>query len=342
SLGANTLKVGMDINHVNEDLGNLRFESGSYTYSNINDFIIDYVNWKTPLPAGVTCVNSTRTRGKCYTSNFTQAFGPQGAKLNTNDYNFFAQYDWKFLPRVTFNLGVRYEYQQLPEAQIPNASTVVIPNVSRTLNEATSFMPADKNNFGPRVGFATDVFGDGKTAIRGGYGLYYGRIINSTVYNALINTGNPARQSQVSIPLTDAAPPIFPAVLSSVPTGTVGAIQFFAKDFGNPMIHQFDAIIEHQLLRNLTVSASYLGSFGRRLPTFYDRNLSPPNASQNIPLVGGPLDGQVLAVQLYPTARPLASAGFANAITEITSKVKSEYNALVLQANHRLAHGVMF
>nr|MBP6823804.1 carboxypeptidase regulatory-like domain-containing protein [Acidobacteriota bacterium] len=74
SMGASTLKFGLDINRVTDTLANLRNESGAYSYNNINDFIIDYVNWKTPLAATVTCVNSTRTRGKCYTSNFAQGF----------------------------------------------------------------------------------------------------------------------------------------------------------------------------------------------------------------------------------------------------------------------------
>jgi hypothetical protein len=125
------------------ELGNLRTESGSYSYNNINDFIVDYVNWKTPLAATVTCATSTRTRGKCYTSNYAQGFGPLGAEMKTNDYNFFVQYDWKFLPRVTFNLGVRYEYQQLPEPQIPNSATDAIPNIGRTINEAT-FVHAER------------------------------------------------------------------------------------------------------------------------------------------------------------------------------------------------------
>jgi hypothetical protein len=336
SVGANTFKFGVDFNHVSEELANLRNESGGYFYGNINDFIIDYENWKFGL-AGVPCSTSTRTAGKCYTGQFNQGFGPLGAKFSTNDYNFFAQYDWKFLPRVTLNLGLRYEYQQLPDPQLANSDTSVIPNVGRTINEATSFMPSDKDNFGPRIGFAADLFGDGKTALRGGYGLYYGRMVNSTIYNALINTGNPAGQKQVSLSGATAGAPVFPTVLTSPPTGTIAA-QFFAKDFGNPMIHQFDLILERELLKDLTVSASYLGSIGRGLPTFYDRNLSTPNASQTFPIVGGPFDGQSLTLALFPTARPLTTYG---ALTEINSKVKSEYNALVLQANRRFSHGLL-
>jgi hypothetical protein len=337
SVGANTLKFGVDFNRIKEDLANLRNESGAYSYNNISDFIIDYENSKTPLAATVPCSTSTRLRGKCYTSNYQQGFGPLGAEFTTKDYNFFVQYDWKFLPRVTFNLGLRYEYQQSPEPQLVNPDTSVIPNVGRTINEATSFLPSDKNNFGPRVGFAIDLTGDGKTALRGGYGLYYGRIINSTIYNALINTGSPAAQKQVSLSAATSGAPTFPNVLPSPPAGTIAA-QFFAKDFGNPMIHQFDLIFERELWRNLTVSASYLASIGRRLPTFYDRNLSTPTTSQTFPIVGGPLDGQSYTVALFNSTRPLPTYG---ALTEIASKVKSEYNAFVLQVNNRLSHGLL-
>ena len=338
TIGSNTLKFGVDINHVNDVLNNLFTESGSFFYNNLNEFILDYVNWKTPLAASTTCITTTRLRGKCYSGNFSQGFGPIGAEFSTTDYNFYAQYDWKFTPRVTLNLGLRYEYQAFPDAELPNPSTAVIPNTGVTLNEATSHMPDDKNNFGPRFGFAADVTGDGKTSLRGGYGLYYGRTINSTIYNAFLNTGAAGGQFQVSLQPTNTAAPIFPNVLASAPAGA-GAIQYFAPDFGNSMIHQIDLIFEREILRNMTVSASYLFSLGEKLPTFFDRNLNVPVDNQAFTISGGPFNGQSFTIPVFRGARPNTAY---SQLTEIASAVKSEYNAMVLQANRRFTGGLQF
>jgi hypothetical protein len=339
SLGANTLKFGFDVNHVRDILSNLRNESGAYGYSNINDFIIDYVNWQTPLPATVTCATGTgRLRGRCYTSNFNQGFGNPLAEFTTNDYSFYAQYDWKYLPRVTINLGLRYEYQQMPDVFNANPSIAPIPNTALTVNQATSNLPSDKNNFGPRVGFAIDLSGDGKTSLRGGYGLYYGRIINSTISNALVNTGGANGQAQISLGSTAPGAPIFPNVLSSPPAGAQ-EIQFFSANFDAPQIHQGDFIFERQIGKNTAISASYLVSIGRHLPTFLDRNLNPPTETRTFNVVGGPFDGQTFTIPVFLGSRPNTS--FAR-MTEIASVVKSEYNAMVLQVNRRFTNSLQF
>ncbi|MGH9871248.1 MAG: TonB-dependent receptor domain-containing protein [Pyrinomonadaceae bacterium] len=329
SAGNHTVKFGGDINYVKDLQINLFQEGGAYSYSNINDFIVDYTNWTSAgalRTAAKVCATSTRLSGKCYTSNYNQGFGPNAFEFATTDLAYFLQDDWRVTPRFTLNLGVRWEYQRLPEP-------FLVGSLPQTAN-----MPDDRNNLGPRIGFAFDINGDGKTSLRGGYGIYYGRIINSTILNALTNTGNPAGQVQVSLQATNSSAPIFPNVLATPPPGSA-AIQYFGNGFSNPMIHQLDVVIEREIARNTVVSASYLASFGKSLPNFVDVNLNAPTSTRQFSIVGGPFNGQIWTLPYFSGSRPNTAFG---AITEIRSNVESKYHALVLQANRRLTNGLQF
>jgi hypothetical protein len=313
TVGNHTLKFGGDINRVNDVLDNLFQEGGAYAYTNLVDFLSDFAN-----PAG-----------KRY-SSFNQGFGPAAFKFSTTDYNLFIQDDIRVSPKLTVNLGLRYEYEQLPKPQIPNA-----------LAPQTNHFPADKNNFGPRFGFAYDITGDGKTSVRGGYGIYYGRIINSTISNAITNTGVSTGQLQFTFLPATPGSPTYPNVLAAPPSGAAATrpdIIFFAQNMANPQIHQADLVFEREITRNTVASVSFLASIGRRLPTFVDTNLGFPTQFTPFTVVGGDLNGQVFRFPRF-TVRPDANFG---RTTEIRSTIKSEYEALVLQLNRRLTKGLQF
>lgn len=335
--GKHTLKYGFDYSHVNDNSQNLFNGFGSYSYSSL-------INYFTDLNGQNKCAGKP-----CY-SNFTQGFGLTGLEFTTNDYAIFIQDDWKIHPRLSLSLGLRYELEVLPKT-FPNLVNSNIPQTAK--------LNSDKNNFGPRIGFAWDVTGGGKLVLRGGWGMYYGRAINSTIFNALINTGVTA--SQFSFFLTPSSPgaPTFPQIISNPPTANRNAV-FLDPHFQDPEIHQFDLTLERDMGWGTVVSASYLGSFGRELPDFADLNIctglnisgsntqttgciAPTPITYQV-LGGGPLGSGTYTTSLFrpfttTQARPNANFG---SLTDIFSGINSRYNALAIQVNHRMNHHIQF
>jgi hypothetical protein len=339
ALRDHVVKTGFDFSRVNSVRDNLLYEDGGYSYATLNDFIIDYTNFATAgalRAAGRSCSRVPRVAGQCYSGNYNQYFGRAAFGFTTNDYSFFVQDDYRLSSRLTLNLGLRYEYQQLPRPQAPNPLSNRPGSIFGP--EQTQIFPSDKNDFEPRLGFAYDVGGTGRTTIRGGYGIHHGRIPNATIANAMSDTGTADAQMRFQLNPGTSVAPIFPNTLPGPPELPPDLV-VFDPNMQRPSVRQGDLVFEHDLGSNTVVSAAYLFSAGRDLPTFIDVNLPAP-MSRTYTVVDGPFNGQTVTVwPFFGGARPDPRFGI---ITAIRSLITSKYHAVAIQVHRRLRNGLQF
>jgi hypothetical protein len=206
----------------------------------------------------------------------------------------FAQDDFKILPRFTLNLGVRWDVQQAPTDPQNREATFVQGAQSQVLATAPAgllvvgdpgvgrgVVNTELGHVTPRIGFAWDVFGDGKTSIRGGGGIFYGSV-SGNEWNTMSNYQPFAVREQFSnvqsltnpygnLPGGVSPFPIYynPKDPSFIYPATVYG---FSKNFQWPYTYQFNMTVERQITKDLVVGAGYVGSLGRRLPFAVDLN----------------------------------------------------------------------
>lgn len=321
--GNQTFNIGGELRWAQDKIYDVDYEHGLFTYARLADWFTDFARSQ---GATVGC-DSSRDTGTgtlaCYT-NLQQAFGHPQVVFHTNDWAGYIQDDWKAVPRLTVNLGLRYDFEATPGAQIPNAAV-----------SQTSQLPNPKGDFAPRVGFALSLVPSGKTILHGGFGLYYGRIQNGTIYKALASTGSASAQFQLNTS-GSATSPVYPNIVSTATPPAVSNVIAFASNFKSPFAMEADMSIQQQLPWNTVVGVAFLGSYGNQLPTFVDANIAPATATKTYTFSGGPLAGDQWTVPLY-TAR-ISSAY--NALTLVSSTISSNYNALSVTVDHRMSHGV--
>ncbi|MGO9436835.1 MAG: carboxypeptidase regulatory-like domain-containing protein [Terracidiphilus sp.] len=358
--GNHSFKFGTDNVHNNDLLNNTYEGNGYFSYTYLGNYINDVLNegaGKTSTcNSSASAVPSSATASvtgtyPCY-SSMAEGFGPSTFAISTMDYGFFGQDNWKVTPRLSLELGLRWDYESLP----PPFSNLIAATGNFVPYAQLNNTPSDKTNFGPRIGFAYDPFGDGNTVLRGGYGIYYGRITNGNLLNVRLDTGSPSGQftttfkpaAQGAIP----AGPQFPNIVGG--SGIAGAPSsfFLASNLRNPEVQEFDLSVSHQLTYGTVVQVSYLGGLGRELPNFLDVNLNP-NTVENVTITvsdsagAGPIpNGTQFVVPTYTgygNTNLFGSVATSYAsITELVSNINSSYNALAVDVTNRSLKSVQF
>lgn len=216
--------------------------------------------------------------------------------IRTKSYSLFGQDTWKILPRLTVNVGARYEYNS-PQTDVhnnifgyfPGAQSTIFPNAPPSIlyagdpgtpNRAVEF--PDKNNLAPRVGFAWDMFGNAKLVMRGGYGIFYdledgalnlqfgGQPPFGAVVNSFPGPADFANGDVISDPFTPLGQqnPFPFASRGLVGTFFDPKISFaflVNPHFRTPYSQNFNYGFQYQLSKDTFVEAVYVGSLGRKL-----------------------------------------------------------------------------
>jgi len=347
--GRHSLKAGAEYRWYTSTNDFLQNSRGIYYYTTLTNLLLDQV------PA----------------NDQLQGIGSGVTSLNAANIAVYLQDDFKLTPRLTVNAGLRYEYYGNPNAAANQEKNSVsdLPGSPLTFHTPKT----DKNNFAPRLGFAWDISGTGKWALRGGAGIGY----DVAPFNFHMNGQPPQQQTILRAPAACAgqlaAPPSWCASYLADGLGTNflagGAMklayrppsnQATARSLTNQMM--VDAVmpkvlnwalgIQHEIVKDTTVEIRYLGTRAVSLPlqiqlnsqTAFERGArSLPTYFSTSEIPGTmPADSATLAQFLAARGRPYAAQGFPSAITSMQPVGTSEYHGGAVDLNRRFAKGLLF
>lgn len=303
--GGQSIKFGGDVRHFESDFIFDSLARGSYSFTG------RYTG--NPLADLLLGLPTQAQRGLGRNGDTQFAFV-------SRSYSAFVQDDWRVNDRLTLTLGLRYEYV-VPTIEKQDRLTSFDFGRGQVLiagqDGATRSMYApDKNDWAPRVGFAYDINGDGRWAVRGGYGIFYEVVLINQTLNLRLNppffSGDLALGDGRNVRLANAFDNL------AIVTPNLSA---FDQNYKLGRVQQFSFNLQRQLTGSLVADIGYVGTRG-------DRLFRTVNNNQPLP---GP--GAVQARRPYPQY---------GAMNTVMSLAESRYDGLEGRLEKRFADGVSF
>ncbi|HEX4810987.1 MAG TPA: TonB-dependent receptor [Bryobacteraceae bacterium] len=298
--GAHSIKLGAEYHRIIDD--SFSYSPGTFTFPSISAFLGDQA------------------------SQFTANSSNHAARIAVNSVGAFVQDSWKATSRLTLDLGLRYDWYGTP-SEAENRFVVFDPTADALEHIGSNGGPSlaynqSALNFEPRVGFAYDVFGTGKTVVRSAYAIFVDQPITGLV-GGLVN--NPPYALPVSLVPTASAPVTF-ANAYSLAAGTVSPVSV-AHNYRDANVQSWNFNIQQQLGNNYSMMIGYFANKGTDLNI--ERNYNQP----------------INGVRPYATlssASPIDPGSKLGNILVYESDANSSYNALWLTFQKQFAKGLQF
>jgi hypothetical protein len=323
--GPHTFKWGFMGNRIYFNGFQAARDAGSYEFANVASFY---------------AVNVRRFRGTI------SACCLDGARsLQQSIIGLYFQDEWRVTPRLTVTPGIRYEFITVPAEKYGRLANIIgdysfmMSAGLRDIRTGNDWMknPSLKN-FAPRLGFAWDVMGDGRMALRGGFGLFF-----TPVDQTWLRTGAwrmppfyiEQEGSGTGVPfpgiyaLCSQADLTNPSTVPPACSNTKPAPQYTPYEFGNPYTMQYNLNVQKQLTGSTVVTVGYAGSRGIRLPGVADTN---------VPLAQD-INGRLVFPGTTAAFRP--NQNF-DVMRYRSPMANSWYNALQITATQRMTRGMQF